>query len=202
MPEIFANWTRQHPDSPYHFHYLTTTPEQATRVYMDFIYKTYPLGSFDTRPLNFTTVDQTFSVRKTLLNKIFQTFPNRKFILIGDTTNNDVMNDYPELVSTFPGQVQCILLRNTTATDPGDKFPYNTKGFQSLKQEQYMFFTTADDLTGLDFGNGDCRNASAQMGTVDFSWQGLPLKKSAAGGRVRGNTWAALMVMVAFVVFL
>jgi len=65
-----------------------------------------------------------------------------------------------------------------------------------------MFFTTPDDLRGLDFGNGDCRNASARMGTVDFGWQGLPFKKSAAGGRVRGNTWAALMVMVAFVVFL
>jgi len=202
MPEIFAEWSRQHPDFPYHFHYLTTTPEQATRVYMDFIYKTYPLGSFDTRPLNFTTVDQTFSVRRTLLDKIFQTFPNRKFILIGDTTNNDVMSDYPELVSAFPGQVQCILLRNTSATDPDNKFPYNTKGFESLKQDQYMFFTTPDDLRGLDFGNGDCRNASARMGTVDFSWQGLSFKKSAAGGRARGNTWAALMVMVAFVVFL
>ncbi|KAG0644209.1 hypothetical protein HOY80DRAFT_878877 [Tuber brumale] len=202
MPEIFAGWLRQHPESPYHFHYLTTTPEQATRVYMDFVYKTYPLGSFDTRPLNFTTVDQTFSVRRTLLNNIFQTFPNRKFILIGDTTNSDVMGDYPELVSAFPGQVQCILLRNTSATDPENKFPYNTKGFKTLKQGQYMFFTTPDDLRGLDFANGDCRNASARMGTVDFSWQGLPFEKSAAGGRIRGNMWAAVMVMVAFAVFL
>ncbi|CUS09779.1 unnamed protein product [Tuber aestivum] len=202
MPEIFTGWFRQHPDSPYHFHYLTTTPEQATRVYMDFIYKTYPLGSFDTRPLNFTTVDQTFSVRRTLLNEIFQTFPNRKFILIGDTTNSDVMSNYPELVSAFPGQVQCILLRNTSATDPDNGFPYNTKGFETLKQEQYMFFTTPDDLRGLDFANGDCRNASARMGTVDFSWQGLPFEKSAARGRARGDMWAAVVVTVAFAVLL
>jgi hypothetical protein len=47
MPDIYANWSRTLPNDT-HFHYLTTTPEQATRNYMDFIYKTYPGGSFDT----------------------------------------------------------------------------------------------------------------------------------------------------------
>lgn len=47
MPDIYANWSRSLPNM--HFHYLTTTPEQVTRNYMDFIYKTYPGGSFDTR---------------------------------------------------------------------------------------------------------------------------------------------------------
>lgn len=47
MPEIYAYWSRTLPNNA-HFHYLTTTPEQATRLYTDFIYKTYPGGSFDT----------------------------------------------------------------------------------------------------------------------------------------------------------
>jgi hypothetical protein len=47
MPDIYAEWSRTLPNNT-HFHYLTTTPEQATRLYMDFIYKTYPGGSFDT----------------------------------------------------------------------------------------------------------------------------------------------------------
>ncbi len=47
MPEIFANWSQSLPNL--HFHYLTTTPEQATRPYMSYIYSTYPGGSFDTR---------------------------------------------------------------------------------------------------------------------------------------------------------
>jgi hypothetical protein len=135
---------------------------------MDFIYKTYPPGSFDTHPLNFTTADQTFAVRKTLLRNIFKTFPRRRFVLIGDTTNNDVMGDYPDLAASFPGQVHCILMRNTSATDPQDRFPYNTKGFAGLKQEHYMFFNTPDDLHGLDFINGDCMNASVQAGTIEF----------------------------------
>ena len=89
MPSIYANWSRSIPDL--HFHYLTTTPEQITRNYMDFIYKTYPGGSFDTRPLNFSDVSATLSIRKFLLDKIFQTFPHRKFVLVADTSNSDVM---------------------------------------------------------------------------------------------------------------
>ncbi len=89
MPDIYANWSRSIPGA--HFHYLTTTPEQITRNYMDFIYKTYPGGSFDTRPLNFSDVSATLSIRKFLLDKIFQTFPKRKFVLVADTSNSDVM---------------------------------------------------------------------------------------------------------------
>ena len=138
MPEIYANWSSSIPD--FHFHYLTTTPEQVTRNYMDFIYNTYPLGSFDTRPLNFSNVEETLSVRKVLLERIFQTYPQRKFILIADTSNSDVMKDYPAMVTEFPGQVQCIFLRNTSATDSGDKFPYDTSGFKNINQQSYMFF--------------------------------------------------------------
>ena len=96
MPDIYANWSRSIPNV--HFHYLTTTPEQVTRNYMDFIYKTYPGGSFDDRPLNFSDVSATLSVRKFLLDKIFLTYPQRKFILVADTSNSDVMKDYPAMV--------------------------------------------------------------------------------------------------------
>ncbi|KAL8671039.1 MAG: hypothetical protein Q9168_004452 [Polycauliona sp. 1 TL-2023] len=138
MPEIYANWSRSIPN--FHFHYLTTTPEQITRNYMDFIYKTYPGGSFDTRPLNFSDVSATLSIRKFLLNKVFETYPKRKFILVADTSNSDVMKGYPQMAKDFPGQVQCIFLRNTSATDDGDKFPYDTSGFEGLDKKTYMFF--------------------------------------------------------------
>jgi phosphatidate phosphatase APP1 len=109
MPEIFDGWASS--ISSAHFHYLTTTPEPATRFYEEFIFANYPLGSFDTRPYNFTTVDQTFSVRNVSLTKLFQSFPERKFVLIADTSNSDVMKDYPQLAKDYPGSVQCILLR-------------------------------------------------------------------------------------------
>ena len=89
MPDIYRNWSESLPNT--HFHYLTTTPEQVTRNYMQFIYSTYPGGSFDTRPLNFSNVAATLSIRKFLLDKIFKTYPHRQFILVADTSNSDVM---------------------------------------------------------------------------------------------------------------
>ncbi|KAF2835007.1 hypothetical protein M501DRAFT_942947 [Patellaria atrata CBS 101060] len=168
MPFYYANWSRSIPD--FHFHYLTTTPEQVTRNYMDFIFNHYPGGSFDTRPLNFSDISATLSIRRFLLDKIFQTFPQRKFILVADTSNSDVMKAYPALAHDYPNQVQCIFLRNTSATDEEDKFPYDTTGFKNLNQQTYMFFRTPDDLANLDIVGGHCLNASVQQ-NVTFGLQ-------------------------------
>jgi len=78
------------------------------------------------------------------------------------------------MAKQYPGQVQCIFLRNTSSTDPSDKFPYNTAGFQGLNQSQYMFFNIPDDLANLDIANGNCWNTSIAQ-NVTFSYQGLPL---------------------------
>lgn len=172
MPSIYSNWSESLPEA--HFHYLTTTPEQVTRIYMEYIYATYPGGSFDTRPLNFSDVSATLSIRKFLLDRIFQTFPERKFILVADTSNSDVMKDYPQMATDYPGSVQCIFLRNTSATDSGDKFPYDTSGFKNLKQETYMFFRTPEDLMNLDIAGGQCYNRSVPQ-NLTFGYQGLPL---------------------------
>jgi hypothetical protein len=196
MPDIYANWSRSIPNV--HFHYLTTTPEQVTRNYMDFIYKTYPGGSFDTRPLNFSDVSATLSIRKFLLNKIFDTYPTRKFILVADTSNSDVMSDYPELATTRPNQVQCIFLRNTSATDSGDKFPYNTKGFKNITQNKYMFFKVPDDLRNLDIAGGNCYNASIPQ-NVTFGFQDELLGIHGSGAERLGARKSSLAGLVAAV---
>ena len=60
---------------------------------------------------------------------------------------------YPAMATEFPGQVQCIFLRNTSSTDSGDKFPYNTKGFQGLDNSTYMFFNVpvSDNVHYMQF---------------------------------------------------
>ncbi|KAJ7672701.1 hypothetical protein B0H17DRAFT_1084293 [Mycena rosella] len=196
MPDIYANWSKALPEL--HFHYLTTTPEQVTRNYMQFIYATYPLGSFDTRPLNFSDVSATLSIRKFLLDRIFQTYPQRKFVLVADTSNSDVMKDYPQMATDFPGQVQCILLRNTSATDSGDQFPYDTSGFKGLPQSMYMFFTVPDDLKGLDLST-QCYNSSVKQ-NVTFEYQGLPFGNDASALFPRASTLISVLI-VAICVF-
>ena len=192
MPDIYRNWSQNLNlgGQQTHFHYLTTLPEQVTKNYEEYIFATYPGGSFDTRPLNFSDVSATLSIRKFLLDKIFQTFPHRKFILVADTSNSDVMKAYPQMVSEYPGQVQCIFLRNTTATDDSDYFPYDTSGFKSVNQNNYMFFVTPDDLTNLDIANGQCYNASVPQ-NVSFGYQGLPGGVTTGDGKTTGNGTSA-----------
>lgn len=198
MPQIYANWSSSISDL--HFHYLTTTPEQITRNYMDFIYKTYPLGSFDTRPLNFSDLSATLSIRKFLLTKIFETFPQRKFILVGDTTNSDVMKDYPQLYKDNPEQVACIFLRNTTATDSGNRFPYDTSGFKDIPQEHYMFFLVPDDLNDLDIVNGKCYNTTITQ-NITFDTQGLPFGLSdGEGAGYKANSPKVVTMVAGFIV--
>lgn len=150
------------------------------------------MGSFDTRPLNFSDVSATLSIRKFLLQKVFQTFPQRKFILVADTSNSDVMSDYPELVTDFPGQVQCIFLKNSSTTsssntsDSDDPFPYDTKGFKGINESLYMFFNNADDLKGLDIVNGQCVNTTFAQ-NVTFGEQNLPF--GSAAGMVTAPAW-------------
>ncbi|KAK1761235.1 phosphatidate phosphatase APP1 [Echria macrotheca] len=193
MPSHYAHWAQTVPNL--HFHYLTTTPEQVTRNYMEFIFANYPLGSFDTRPLNFSDVSATLSIRKHLLDLVFETFPQRKFVLIGDTTNSDVMKAYPQLAKDHPGQVQCIWLRNTTATDATFRFPYDTKGFEGIDQSRYMFFVVPDDLTGLDVSKGECYNQTVRQ-NVTFGMQASLFGSSSgvAPLKERSSTWVALLV--------
>ncbi|KAF2269102.1 hypothetical protein CC78DRAFT_453707 [Lojkania enalia] len=200
MPEIYANWSRTLPTDT-HFHYLTTTPEQATRVYMDFIYKRYPGGSFDTRPLNFSDVDATLSIRQFLLTKIFQTFPQRRFVLVADTSNSDVMKDYPQLAHDYPDQVACIFLRNTSATDPSDKFPYDTSGFEGLNNRSYMFFKVPDDLRGLDIVNGQCLNQSIPQ-NVTFGIQDEVLGIHGAAAKLSSSATMSFVVALVATMFL
>jgi hypothetical protein len=195
MPDIYANWSNTVPNL--HFHYLTTTPEQVTRNYMDYIFKTYPLGSFDTRPLNFSDITATLSIRKFLLTKIFETFPQRKFILVADTSNSDVMKDYPLMATTYPNQVQCIFLRNTSATDD-DKFPYDTKGFKGLNQSQYMFFIQPDDLTNLNIAGGNCYNSSIKQNlTFGLQDELLGIHGSSASSLATSSSSALIAFIVA-----
>lgn len=77
------------------------------------------------------------------------------------------------MAKEYEDQVQCIFLRNTSATEDSNKFPYDTSDFEGLDQEIYMFFRTPDDLMNLDISNGQCYNETVPQ-NVTFDMQGLP----------------------------
>jgi hypothetical protein len=84
------------------------------------------------------------------------------------------------MAKNYPDQVQCIFLRNTTATDPSDRFPYDTSGFEGIDQKKYMFIVHANDLAGINIAGDTCYNTSVAQ-NLTFGYQGLPLGLGSSG---------------------
>ncbi|KAF2234196.1 hypothetical protein EV356DRAFT_447034 [Viridothelium virens] len=156
MPEIFKNMEVSIPDV--HFHYLTIPPEFLTRKYLGFLRAHYPVGSLDTYPMDLGNPRSLFHPRRFLLDRFFETFPNRKVILVGDNSNTDLMRHYPAILKKHSDQVQCILMRNTLLTERTDWFKHSPRHFRDLPKHKIMWFKTPSDLKNIDFANGGCVN--------------------------------------------
>lgn len=120
-------------------------------------------------------------------------------MLVGDTSNSDVLDEYPALVERFPDQVGCIWIRNVSTTDGEEfKFPYNTKAFEKLNNQMYMFFNVPDDLKGVNFVAGQCVNGTVKQ-ELTFDYQNVPLQDAAMGGSIGFTTVAVAAVMAVVV---
>ncbi|KAL7005300.1 hypothetical protein EMMF5_005137 [Cystobasidiomycetes sp. EMM_F5] len=170
-PEVFAHWAKTLPRPA--FHYDTTTPLELTRTYVEYLFNNYPFGSLEMRPINLTQPSSILDARSQSLQRLFETFPRRKFVLVGDTSSSSLLTAYPQIAQMFPSQLACIFIRNTSATDPSDKLPYDTKEFRNVNSSQYFFYVQPSDLLNLDIANGQCVNSSIPQ-NVTFGYQGLP----------------------------
>jgi phosphatidate phosphatase APP1 len=77
MPELFHHWLTTLPGVA--FHMDTTTPLQLTRTYVDYLWSNFPLGSLEMRPINISEPSAILDARQQSLERLFQTFPQRKF---------------------------------------------------------------------------------------------------------------------------
>ena len=137
MPSVLARWSQTFPDL--HFHYVSLTPEQLGRTTLQFLQDYYPPGSLDLRPMS---LEGWFKGRPPMLNRIFDTFPERKFILMGDASTAELLKVYTQAMKDRPEQIQCTLIRNVSATDPTFQKPYDTGLFEGIDPSKFMFFRT------------------------------------------------------------
>ncbi|GJE96402.1 Phosphatidate phosphatase APP1 family protein [Phanerochaete sordida] len=182
MPALFAHWLQRLPNAS--FHYDTTTPVELTRTYVDYLFANFPHGSLEMRPINVSAPAQILDARQDSLLRLFQTFPQRKFVLVGDTSSSTLLSAYPQIAQQFPDQVACIFIRNTSATDADDKLPYSTGDFKDVRNGTYFFYRVPEDLFDLDVANGQCVNSSIPQ-NVTFGEQGGVLGNDSAAPRVR-----------------
>nr|VWP02097.1 Uncharacterized protein [Ganoderma boninense] len=197
IPELFADWAKSLPGAA--FHYDTTTPVQLTRTYVDYLFSNFPLGSLEMRPINLTDPSQILEARQNSVLKLFETFPLRKFVLVGDTSSSTLLSAYPQIAQQFPDNIACIFIRNTSATDSDDKLPYDTSSFKNVKNDTYFFYRTAEDLENLDIANGQCVNHTVPQ-NVTFGEQGGVLDNGSAA--VGWNVSFMSLVVSAVVAFL
>ncbi|EON66811.1 hypothetical protein W97_06213 [Coniosporium apollinis CBS 100218] len=155
MPNVYKHWRARWSDA--HFHYLSICVPQNIVFSWAGLRRWYPAGTFETR----WTGESGSGVRYTRLRRMAETFPHRKLVLVGDSSNAQVLRDYPKLYQEFPHTVACILIRNVSATEPGIRSAFSADpevygGFRGMPRERYFFFERPGDVRDVDFARGEC----------------------------------------------
>jgi phosphatidate phosphatase APP1 len=132
-----------------HFHYLTDAPELISGAYLANAKSYYPPGSWDFRPLNMTKTKEMFDTRHWNTKRLLESFPERKFIFMGDTTSSSMMKKWPITVKEHPKQVQCLLMRDTQATEKSDWVTPDSRQFIDMSPKNYLFYRIPADLYRL-----------------------------------------------------
>jgi phosphatidate phosphatase APP1 len=106
------------------FHYLSGSPWQLFPVLNEFIgVNSFPAGSFNMKEFranpgssefwDFIASGSTQEFKKDVIKDIMTSYPNRQFILIGDSGEHDP-EIYGWAAGTYPNQVREIYIRNVT----------------------------------------------------------------------------------------
>lgn len=104
-------------------HYVSGSPTQLYKRIKDFFtYQNFPEGSIDLKysdtKLEAKSSD-VFEYKTGRIRNILKTYPNKKFILFGDTTQKDT-ETYVEMSREFPDRVLGIYINNVNKFDQAD----------------------------------------------------------------------------------
>ncbi|MCI0526856.1 MAG: App1 family protein [Nitrospira sp.] len=120
MAQLYQKWAQQGAV----FHYVSASPWQLYKPLSSFLSSAgFPTGSYHLKTFRWkdsSFLDLFATPEKTkfpIIESLFNNFPHRKFILVGDSGEKD-----PEIYGTiarkYPHQVANILIRNVTGEEP------------------------------------------------------------------------------------
>ncbi|KAK5133057.1 hypothetical protein LTR08_008262 [Meristemomyces frigidus] len=141
MPKAFAQWHARIPDT--HFHYTSDVPETSHEYYVNGLTQWYPPGTYDFRAIDVSTYAELMNSRYWNVRRLMETFPQRRFILLGDTSTATNMEAYGRLAKEYPDQVQCIILRNVDATVPAN---WGRPNLSLLPADKLILFNVSTEL--------------------------------------------------------
>jgi hypothetical protein len=152
MAELYRDWEKQGAQ----FHYVSASPWQLYMALAEFVGKAgFPAGTFHMK--DFRVKDSTFlalfadpqEYKLRIISPIFEKFPRRRFILVGDSGEKDP-EIYGRLARRFPSQVQSILIRNVT-DENRDAERYKTC-FEGVPASRWLVFRQPNELPAIDLG--------------------------------------------------
>ena len=148
MADLYSAWEKQ----GVVFHYLSASPWQLFPPMSKFITTAgFPEGSFNLK--NFRMKDETFfnlfssqeEYKKPIVENLLKKYPGRKFILIGDSGEEDP-EIFAKVARANPLQVLHIFIRNVTAdSEQGERFKETFKG---IPKDRWTLFMDGKELAG------------------------------------------------------
>ena len=146
MAAVYQRWATEGAQ----FHYVTASPWQLYLPLAEFIRSNgFPAGTFHMK--SFRAKDSTFlSLTKSperykppVIEELFRQFPNRRFVLVGDSGEKDP-EIYGALARKHSKQVVQILIRDVT--DEPQAAPRYRKAFRELPEGLWQIFQKPDGL--------------------------------------------------------
>ena len=149
MPEVYQSWAKEGAV----FHYVSGSPWQLYPFLADFMSREgFPSGSFDLR--GFRVKDRTFfnlfaspeETKIPAIEAIFSRYPDRQFILVGDSGEKDP-EVYGEIARNHPEQVVRIFIRNVPGGDVS--MERLDQAFRDVAQDRWRLFKNGGQLNGI-----------------------------------------------------
>jgi phosphatidate phosphatase APP1 len=146
MQELYSSWS----DKGFAFHYVSGSPWQLYQPLHDFFTENnFPLTTIhlkyfrikDSSILKFTSSDQ-LAYKTEVISSIINNFPERKFILIGDSGEKDP-EVYAEIYNKYKNQISAIFIRDTS--NPKD----TDSRYNSLFKDKQVIFNLFKDPDAL-----------------------------------------------------
>ena len=148
MSNLYQEWARQRAA----FHYVSSSPWQLFRPLAEFFAADeFPAGTFHLRPFRLRNhlLLRLFMIRRIgkaeVIKSILRTFPERQFVLIGDSGERDP-EIYGSVARMFPGQVVAIYIRDLPVR-PLDE-ARASKAFRQLPPSLWRTFREPAELLG------------------------------------------------------
>lgn len=145
MSALYRSWQTEGAD----FFYLSDSPWQLYEPLTQFLSdEEFPVGLMQMKAFDFasgvkTILDSAERVKISALRRLMKSFPDRKFILIGDSGERDP-EIYGRIASEFGDRIEWILIRNVSGESPDSKrFRTALKNFPG---EKFRLFKNPAEL--------------------------------------------------------